>query len=132
MQVLLPEGWKRPKGYANGVLAEGRMVFVAGVIGWDETETFQTDDFAGQFQQILLNTLAILREAGAGPEHVARMTWYVVSREEYLQSLKAIGAVWRELMGSHYPAIACVQVAGLMEERAKIEIETTAVVPYAE
>ncbi|MEL7029757.1 MAG: RidA family protein [Pseudomonadota bacterium] len=126
---MLPEGWKRPKGYSNGVAAEGRFVFVAGVIGWDETETIQSDDFADQFQQVLLNTLAVLKEGGAGPEHVARMTWYVVSRDEYLANLKEIGRIWRELMGGHYPAIACLEVSALMESRAKIEIETTAVVP---
>lgn len=131
MQVLLPDGWKRPKGYANGIAAEGRFVFVAGVIGWDETETFPSDAFADQFQQVLLNTLAILKEGGAGPEHMARMTWYIVSRDEYIANLKEIGRIWREVMGSHYPAMACVEVSALMEPRAKIEIETTAVVPFS-
>ena len=129
METLLPPGWPRPKGYANGVAARGRMVFTAGVIGWDEQERFAAADFAGQFAQILSNTLAILAEAEAGPEHIVRMTWYVLDRDEYLASLAAIGAAWRELMGRHYPAMAVVQVAGLVEPAARLEIETTAVVP---
>ena len=130
-QVILPEGWPRPKGYANGVAAFGRQVFVAGQIGWDEHEQFHSDDFGGQFRQVLKNTLAVLRAAGAGPEHIVRMTWYVTSRDEYNASLKEMGAAWKELMGRVYPAMAVVVVAGLIEPRAKIEIETTAVVPEA-
>jgi len=129
MQTLLPPGWPRPKGYVNGVAARGRMVFTAGVVGWDEHERFVATDFAGQFVQVLRNTLAILAEAGAGPEHVVRMTWYILDREEYVASLAAIGAAWRELMGRHYPAMAVVAVAGLVERAARLEIETTAVVP---
>ena len=129
METLLPPGWPRPKGYANGVAARGRLVFTAGVVGWDEHERFVATDFAGQFAQILENTLAILAEAGAGPEHVVRMTWYVLDRDEYLASLAAIGAAWRDLMGRHYPAMAVLQVAGLVEPAARLEIETTAVVP---
>jgi len=129
MQTLLPPGWPRPKGYVNGVAARGRMVFTAGVVGWDEHERFVATDFTGQFVQVLRNTLAILAEAGAGPEHVVRMTWYILDREEYVASLAAIGAAWRELMGRHYPAMAVVAVAGLVERAARLEIETTAVVP---
>jgi enamine deaminase RidA (YjgF/YER057c/UK114 family) len=129
MKTLLPSGWPRPKGYANGISARGRIVFTAGVVGWDEEQRFVAPDLAGQFRQILHNTLAILAEDGAGPEHVVRMTWYVVSRDEYTAQASAIGAIWRELMGRHYPAMAVVEVARLVEAQAKLEIETTAVVP---
>lgn len=129
MQILLPEGWPRPKGYANGVAASGRIVFVAGQIGWTPEGVFEARDFAGQFRQTLQNTLAVLRAGGAGPQHVARMTWYVTDREAYLSSLREVGAAWRELMGPHYPAMAVVVVAGLVETEALVEIETTAVVP---
>lgn len=131
MQVLLPEGWPRPKGYSNGISARGRFVFVAGQIGWTPEGLFEARDFAGQFRQALLNTLAVLRAGGAEPEHVARMTWYVTDRDAYLASLKEIGAVWKELFGRHYPAMAVVQVAALVEPDAVVEIETTAVVPDA-
>ncbi|TPW01723.1 MAG: translation initiation inhibitor, yjgH family (abmE) [bacterium] len=127
-RVLLPEGWPRPKGYSNGVEATGRMVFVAGQIGWrPEGEFFETD-FAGQFRQTIENTLAVLAEAGAGPEHIVRMTWYVVEKQEYLAALREIGSIWRDLIGPHYPAMAVVEVKGLIEDAARIEIETTAVV----
>lgn len=126
-RVLLPEGWPRPKGYSNGMVAEGRMVFVAGQIGWDAEGAFPAD-FAAQFRQVLLNTLAVLAEAGAGPEHMVRMTWYVVDKREYLASLREIGMIWRELIGPHYPAMAVVEVKGLVEDAARLEIETTAVV----
>ena len=129
MRALLPPGWPRPKGYSNGVEARGRLVFTAGVIGWDETETIVSDTLAGQFEQVLRNTLAILAEAGAGPEHVVRMTWYVTDRDEYVAGLREIGAAWRALMGAHYPAMAVVAVTALVEPRAKVEIETIAVVP---
>jgi enamine deaminase RidA (YjgF/YER057c/UK114 family) len=130
MRTLLPEGWPRPKGYANGIAVEGgRTVYVAGQIGWDETGTFPARSFAGQFRQSLKNTLAVLREAGAGPEHVVRMTWFIVDKGEYLASLKEIGAAWRELMGPNYPAMSVVQVTALIEDAARLEIETTAVVP---
>lgn len=125
-RVLLPDGWPRPKGYSNGILAEGRLVFVAGQIGWDTAGAFP-DGFVAQFRQVLLNTLAVLAEAGAGPEHIARMTWYVVDKREYLASLREIGALWRELIGPHYPAMAVVEVKGLVEDAARVEIETTAV-----
>ncbi len=127
-RVLLPQGWPRPKGYSNGIEATGRMIFVAGQIGWTPDGTFLETGFTGQFRQTLLNTLAVLAEAGAGPEHVVRMTWYVVDKAEYLACLRDIGAAWRELMGSTYPAMAVVEVKGLIEDAARIEIETTAVV----
>ncbi|HEY2660646.1 MAG TPA: RidA family protein [Caulobacteraceae bacterium] len=128
LQVLQPEGWPRPKGYANGVAASGRLVFVAGTIGWDATETIVSDDFAQQFRQVLLNTLAVLAEAKAGPEHITRMTWFVTDRDEYLAAAPALGEAWKDLMGRNYPTMAVVIVAGLVERRAKVEIETTAVV----
>ncbi|HEX8214492.1 MAG TPA: RidA family protein [Allosphingosinicella sp.] len=129
MKALLPPGWPRPKGYSNGIAARGRVIFTAGVVGWDEQEHFVAEDMAGQFRQVLLNTVAILKEGGAGPEHVVRMTWYVTSRDEYTRDIKKIGATYRELMGTCFPAMAVVQVAGLVDPAARIEIETTAVVP---
>ncbi len=128
LEILLPQGWPRPKGYANGVLAEGRIVFVAGQIGWDETGAFPDPSFPGQFRQTLLNTLAVLKAGGAGPEHVARMTWFITDKQAYLASLPDIGAIWRELFGRHYPAIAVVVVSALIEDKALVEIETTGVV----
>ncbi|MDR3512013.1 MAG: RidA family protein [Caulobacteraceae bacterium] len=125
---LLPPGWPRPSGYSNGVAASGRQVFVAGQIGWDEAGRIVSSDFAEQFRQVLANTLAVLAEAGAGPEHVCRMTWYVTSRDEYTAALSALGAHWKTLMGRNYPAMAVVIVSGLVEPEAKVEIETTAVV----
>jgi enamine deaminase RidA (YjgF/YER057c/UK114 family) len=129
MRILQPPGWPRPRGYANGVAAEGRLVFVAGQIGWDATQTIVSDDLVDQLRQTLANTLAVLREAGAGPEHVARMTWYVTDKREYLARARELGATYRALMGRHYPAMAVVEVKALLEDRAKVEIETTAVVP---
>jgi enamine deaminase RidA (YjgF/YER057c/UK114 family) len=129
MKTLLPPGWPRPKGYANGISASGRMIFTAGVVGWDENERFAATDLAGQFRQILVNTLAILAEAAAGPEHIVRMTWYVVDRDEYVASLAQVGAIYRELMGKNFPAMAVVAVSALVEPAARIEIETTAMVP---
>ena len=128
---LLPPGWKRPKGYANGIAAAGTLIFTGGLIGWDAEGRFVGDTLPAQFRQILLNTLAVLAEAGAGPEHVVRMTWYVTDRSAYLGGLASIGATYRELMGHNYPAMAVVEVAALMEQQALIEIETTAVVPVA-
>lgn len=128
-KTLLPPGWKRPRGYANGVSASGRMVFTAGVVGWDENERFVASDLAGQFRQVLVNTLAILAEGGAGPEHIVRMTWYVTSREDYTAGLPEIGTAYRELIGRNYPAMTVVEVAALVEVEAKVEIETIAVVP---
>jgi enamine deaminase RidA (YjgF/YER057c/UK114 family) len=127
-QLLQPPGWPRPRGYSNGVAASGRQVFVAGQIGWDAAGAIVSDDFGEQFRQVLVNTLAVLAEAGAGPEHVCRMTWYVTSREDYSAALPALGAHWKALMGRTYPAMAVIIVSGLVEPAAKIEIETTAVV----
>jgi enamine deaminase RidA (YjgF/YER057c/UK114 family) len=129
MKTLLPAGWPRPKGYANGISATGRLIATAGVVGWNAQEEFETDDLADQFRQILLNTRAILAEDGAGPEHIVRMTWYVTDLPAYRDSLPAIGAAYRELIGKNFPAMAVVGVAALVEPRAKIEIETLAVVP---
>jgi enamine deaminase RidA (YjgF/YER057c/UK114 family) len=129
MQALLPEGWKRPKGYANGVSARGRQIFVAGMIGWDAAERFQTDDFAGQARQALHNIVAVLAAGGARPAHLVRMTWYVTDKREYLAALPEIGKAFRELIGDYDIAMSAVQVAALIEDRAKVEIEATAVVP---
>ena len=129
MKALLPPGWPRPKGYANGISATGRIIVTAGVVGWTAEEKFEATDLAGQFRQVLINTLAILAEDGAGPEHVVRMTWYVTDIEEYRNSLPAIGAAYRELIGKNFPAMAVVGVTALVEPRALIEIETTAMVP---
>ena len=129
MDILLPDGWPRPKGYSNGIAVDaGRLVFVAGIIGWDENGVFQSDDLLDQFRQVLLSTLSIMAEGGAGPEHMVRMTWYVTDKQDYLSRLVEIGEIYRELMGKNYPVMACVQVVALMEDRAKIEIETTCVV----
>jgi enamine deaminase RidA (YjgF/YER057c/UK114 family) len=129
MQFLNPPDWPRPKGYSNGVSARGRMVFTAGVIGWDEREEIRSDALADQVRQALTNIVAILRAGDAAPEHLVRMTWYVTDVEEYRASLKEIGAAYRTVMGAHYPAMAVVQVVRLVEPRAKVEIEATAVVP---
>lgn len=131
-QTLLPPGWRRPKGYANGISAEGRFVFTGGVVGWDADERFVCTTMAGQLRQVLINTLDILKVARAGPEHIVRMTWYVTDREEYSQSLRSIGDAWRELLGGIYPAMAVVEVSGLVESAAKVEIETTAIVPSSQ
>jgi enamine deaminase RidA (YjgF/YER057c/UK114 family) len=129
MKTLLPPGWPRPKGYSNGISATGRLILTAGVIGWDETERIVAADLPGQLRQVLRNTLAILAEDGAGPEHVVRMTWYVVDLDEYRSGLAGIGAAWREVMGRNFPAMAVVGVTGLVEPAARSEIETIAVVP---
>ena len=129
LKVLLPSGWPRPKGYANGVTARGRMVFVAGMIGWDAQGVFPSDDFAAQARQALENVVAVLREAGAKPEHIVRMTWYITDRDEYLAAGREVGAIYREMLGRNFPTMAVVIVAGLIERAAKLEIETTAVVP---
>ena len=129
MRILQPPGWKRPRGYSNGVSASGRLVFVAGQIGWDENEVMRSDDFVEQVRQALRNTLAVLAEDGAGPEHMTRMTWYCTDKRDYLDRLGEVGRVYRELMGKNFPAMTLVQVVGLVEDGAKVEIETTAVVP---
>jgi enamine deaminase RidA (YjgF/YER057c/UK114 family) len=127
-QVLLPAGWPRPKGYANGVAARGRMVFVAGMIGWDAQGVFHSDDFAAQVRQALQNVVDVLREAGAKPEHIVRMTWYVTDKREYLAAARDIGRAFREIVGAYNAAMTAVQVTALIEDRAKVEIEATAVV----
>ena len=129
MQVLQPAHWPRPKGYANGVAASGRMVFVAGMIGWDSEGRFPSDDFADQARQALRNIVEVLREAGAKPEHIVRMTWYVTDKREYIAAGKAIGQAYREIIGSYNAAMTAVQVSALLEDRAKVEIEVTAVIP---
>ena len=129
MQVLQPPGWEKPKGYANGVVAEGRLVFVAGQIGWNAACRFDSDDFVAQTRQALANVVAVLAEAGARPEHIVRMTWYLTDKREYLARGREVGAVFRELIGVYHAAMSAVEVKALMEERAKVEIEVTAVVP---
>lgn len=129
MEILQPAGWKQPIGYANGVAASGRLVFVAGQIGWNAECRFETDDFVEQTRQALANVVAVVAEAGGSPEHIVTMTWYLTSKGEYLENLRAVGQVWRAVLGRHFPAIAAVEVAGLMEDRAKIEIQAMAVIP---
>ena len=128
-QILQPEGWMKPKGYANGIAAAGRHVFVAGQIGWNEQCVFEAQDFLGQFRQALRNVVAILAEAGASPEHVTTMTWFVTDKTAYLRDAKAVGQAWREIMGRNYPAMTVVQVVALIEDVAQIEIQAQAVVP---
>lgn len=127
--VLLPEGWERPKGYANGIAARGTQIFVGGQIGWNAQQQFESDDFVMQTAQALRNVLAVLHEAHAGPQHMVRMTWYITDRDTYASRLADIGAVYREVMGKHFPAMTCVVVKALVEERALVEIEVTAVLP---
>ncbi|WP_343292424.1 RidA family protein [Vandammella animalimorsus] len=129
MQVLLPQGWPRPKGYANGVAVRGTQIYVAGMIGWDAQGVFHTDDLAGQVRQALQNVVAVLAEAGAGPQHIVRMTWYVKDKKEYVAAYPEIGKAYRELIGNFNIAMTAVQVADLVEDRAKVEIEVTAVLP---
>ncbi|PQO98354.1 enamine deaminase RidA [Massilia phosphatilytica] len=129
MEILQPPGWPRPRGYANGIAARGRLVFVSGMIGWNADGQFDSDDFTAQAGQALRNVVAVLREADARPEHIVRMTWYVVDRREYLAAGSALGAVYREIVGAHYPAMTAVEVRALIEDRARVEIEVTAVVP---
>ncbi len=129
MQTLLPPGWPRPRGYANGVTARGRMVFVAGMIGWDAEGVFHTDDLAGQVRQALQNVVAVLAEGGARPEHIVRMTWYVTDRKAYVAAYPEIGKAFREIIGSFNAAMTAVEVSGLIEDRAQVEIEVTAVIP---
>ncbi|MDP3413686.1 MAG: RidA family protein [Polaromonas sp.] len=129
MKLLQPAGWAEPRGYANGVMARGAMIFVGGQIGWNAQQQFESDDFIAQTRQALLNIRAVLQAGGAGPEHMVRMTWYVVDRVEYIARLKELGAAYREVMGKNFPAMTCVEVSALVEERARIEIEVTAVLP---
>lgn len=127
--ILQPEGWAKPIGYANGVAASGRQVFVGGQVGWNGQCQFETDDFVGQVKQTLQNVVAVLAEAGAGPQHITTMTWYFTDKAEYLGNLKGIGQAYREVIGKHFPAMAAVQVVALVEDRAKIEIQAIAVIP---
>ncbi|MBU0584958.1 MAG: RidA family protein [Alphaproteobacteria bacterium] len=127
--ILQPEGWAKPVGYANGVAARGRQIFVGGQIGWNGQQEFETDDFVGQVRQTLENVVAILAAANAGPEHLTSMTWYFTDKAEYLANLKGLGQAYREVIGRHFPAMAAVQVVALIEDRAKVEIQAIAVVP---
>ena len=129
MKILQPPGWARAKGFSNGIAAKGNLVFIAGQIGWTGDCKWEVRDFAGQFRQAIKNILEILAQANGKPEHIVRLTWYVLDKQEYLNSLKGVGEAYRELMGRHYPTMAVVQVSGLVEEEARLEIEATAVVP---
>ena len=129
MKSLLPPGWPRPKGYSNGISATGRMIFTAGIVGWDEREFFPSHRLDSQFGQALRNVLAILKEDGSGPEHIVRLTVYVTQLQEYLNSRDELGPIWKSIMGTNYPAMALVEVVRLVEPAAKVEIEATAVVP---
>jgi enamine deaminase RidA (YjgF/YER057c/UK114 family) len=129
MQTFQPPGWARPKGFANGIAARGQLVFIAGQVGWTGQGEWRERSFAGQFRQALQNVIAVLEEANGKPEHIVRLTWYVLDKKEYLASLGEVGAAYRELMGRHYPTMAVVQVSGLVEDEARLEIEATAVLP---
>ena len=129
MQILQPPGWASPKGFSNGVAASGRLVFIAGQVGWSGQGEWREKSFAGQFRQALANIVAVLKEAGGRPEHIVRLTWYVLDKREYLGAVKEVGAAYRELMGRHYPAMAVLEVSGLVEDEARLEIEATAVIP---
>lgn len=128
-QILHPEGWAPARGYSNGVAARGRTIYTGGLIGWNESCVFETDEFIGQVGKTLRNVVAVLAEGGARPDHIVRLTWYITSKAEYLADLKNLGRVYKEIIGKHYPAMAVVQVTALMEDRAKVEIEATAVIP---
>ena len=128
-QLLHPRQWKQPKGYANGIAAEGRLVFLAGQVGWNAEEKFESDDFVAQVRQALDNIVALLAEADGKPEHITRLTWYVLDKREYITRLRELGEAYRSVMGRHFPAMTLVQVGALVEDRAKVEIEATAVVP---
>ena len=129
MKALLPAGWKAPVGYANGIAASGRMVFVAGQVGWDEQQVFRTGELAGQFEQALRNVIAVLAEAGARPQHVCRMTAYCCDKPAYLAARRELGRIWQRLMGRHYPAMSMIFVSDLLDSPGKIELEATAVIP---
>ena len=129
MQILHPKSWARAKGFSNGVVAEGRVVFVAGQVGWNAEQEFESDDFVAQVEQALANIAAVMAEAGAGPEHLVRLTWYVIDKREYLSRLDDVGQAYRRVIGRHYPAMTLVQVTSLVEDRARVEIEATAVLP---
>jgi enamine deaminase RidA (YjgF/YER057c/UK114 family) len=129
MKILQPPSWARPRGFSNGVAAKGQMVFVSGMVGWDAEGKFVSNEFVGQARQALKNIVEVLAEAKAKPEHITRMTWYVIDKAEYLAASKELGAAYREVIGGHYPAMTAVEVAGLIEDQAKVEIEVTAVIP---
>jgi enamine deaminase RidA (YjgF/YER057c/UK114 family) len=129
MQILQPPAWAKPKGFANGIAASGTLVFVAGQVGWTGEGKWEAKDFAGQFRQALKNCIDVVAQAGGTPQHIVRLTWYITSKQEYLSSLKEVGVAYRALMGRHFPVMAVVEVSGLMEDQAKLEIEATAVVP---
>ena len=129
MQILQPPGWAKAKGFSNGIAARGKLVFIAGQVGWTGEGKWQARDFAGQFRQALQNIISVLKEANGEPQHIVRLTWYVRDKKEYLGALKEVGAAYRQLMGRHYPAMAVVQVGGLVEDEARLEIEATAVIP---
>jgi enamine deaminase RidA (YjgF/YER057c/UK114 family) len=131
MQILQPPGWAKPKGFSNGIAASGKLVFIAGQVGWTGEGKWEARDFAGQFRQTVKNILSVLAEANGRPEHIVRLTWYVLDKKEYLGSLRGVGLAYRELMGRHYPTMAVVEVTGLMEPEARLEIEATAVIPEA-
>ncbi len=131
MKILQPPGWAKPRGFSNGIAATGRLVFIAGQVGFNAAGQFEEKTFAGQFRQTLKNIVAVLAEAGGKPEHLVRLTWYVLDKQEYLDALKEVGPAYRELIGRHYPTMAVVQVTGLVEAEARLEIEATAVVPEA-
>jgi enamine deaminase RidA (YjgF/YER057c/UK114 family) len=129
MEILQPPEWARPRGYSNGISARGRMVFLSGMVGWDGECVFQASDFIGQARQALRNIVEVLAQGDAGPEHIVRMTWYVVDKQEYVAAYKEIGAAYREIIGRHFPTMTAVQVVALIEDQARVEIEVTAVVP---
>jgi enamine deaminase RidA (YjgF/YER057c/UK114 family) len=129
MQILQPPAWARPKGFSNGIACSGKLVFIAGQVGWTGEGKWEARDFAGQFRQAMQNVVEVLAEAGGRPEHIVRLTWYVVDKREYLNALHAVGRAYRDVMGKHYPAMAVVQVSGLVEDAARLEIEATAVLP---
>ena len=129
MKILQPPGWARAKGFSNGISCSGKLVFIAGQVGWSGQGVWEARDFAGQFRQAIRNIISVLHEAGGKPEHIVRLTWYVLDKQEYLGALKDVGAAYRELMGKHYPTMAVVQVGGLVEDQARLEIEATAVIP---
>jgi len=129
MKILQPPGWARARGFSNGISCSGTLVFIAGQIGWTGQGAWEAKDFAGQFKQSIKNIISVLNEAGGKPEHIVRLTWYVIDKQEYLAALQEVGAAYRELMGRHYPTMAVVQVSGLVEDEARLEIEATAVIP---
>jgi len=131
-QALHPASWKQPRGYANGILAEGRTIWLGGQIGWNAEQVFETREFAGQVEQALRNIVTVLAEADAGPEHLVRLTWFVLDKHEYLASLKGVGAAYKKVIGKHFPAMSLVQVGALVEDEARVEIEATAVLPWTQ